>query len=217
MAVSYPGGFPLSTRAAILRSRALPYMENMSTLTETPPSASFRGYVSKTLARGEQIVYRANFNWTYSLFPSLWFALGLSPALLFGYLQFFVGLDFQLLRWGWIFCAIGASAGSLILFSHIVHLITTEIVVTTFRFVFKIGLISRNTQEVSLNKIEEITLSQSILGRIFNYGSVVLRGTGVGVITLPNLDEPIAVRRIIEDARAALRNESRDERTGDAD
>lgn len=186
-------------------------------MTDISPSASYRGYVSKTLARGEQIIYRANFNWTYSLFPALWFALGLSPALLFGYLQFVVGLDFALLQWGWLFCAIGATAGSLILLLHVIHLVTTEIVVTTFRFVFKIGLISRRTQEVSLNKIEEITLTQSVLGRIFDYGSVVLRGTGVGVITLPNLDEPIQVRRIIEDARANLRNQSRDERSGDAD
>ena len=32
-----------------------------------------------------------------------------------------------------------------------------------------------------------------------------MRGTGVGVIQLPNIDDPIRVRRIIENAKSALR------------
>ena len=84
---------------------------------------------------------------------------------------------------------------------------TTEIVVTTFRFVYKRGLISRDTKEVSLNKIEEITLHQTIWGRILNYGKLVMRGTGVGVIELPDLDDPIQLRRIIENARSKLRSD----------
>ena len=88
---------------------------------------------------------------------------------------------------------------------------------TTFRFVYKIGLISRRTQEVSLNKIEEITLRQSVSGRVFGYGQLTLRGTGVGVIELPNLDRPIDVRKIIENAKAELRRDTREERTQMAD
>ncbi len=80
---------------------------------------------------------------------------------------------------------------------------------TTYRFVFKRGLISRDTQEVSLGKIEEITLHQSIWGRFLGYGQLVLRGTGVGVITLPDLDDPIRLRKIIENAKSALRQDSR--------
>ena len=99
----------------------------------------------------------------------------------------------------------GAVCGALILFNHLIILMTTEIVVTTFRFVYKTGLISRNTQEVSLGKIEEITLRQSIWGRLLDYGHLVLRGTGVGVIELPALDNPIQLRRIIENARSSLR------------
>ncbi len=94
-------------------------------------------------------------------------------------------------------------------------LITTEIVVTTYRFVYKTGLISRNTQEVSLNKIEEITLHQSIWGRILGYGKLVLRGTGVGVIELPNLDNPIYIRKMIENTKSALREEPHNRMSND--
>lgn len=100
----------------------------------------------------------------------------------------------------------------LILLGHLIVLMTTEIVVTTYRFVFKTGLVARHTQEVSLNKIEEITLEQSIWGRFLGYGKLVLRGTGVGVITLPDLDDPIRLRKIIENAKSALRSDQRERR-----
>lgn len=178
------------------------------------------GYVDKTLAPGEHVVFRVHFNWTYSFFPVLWFALGAAPVVMYSLLHFGtfgqkVPLDD--LRVGWGFVGGGFLVGSLILLNHLITLWTTEIVVTTYRFVYKTGLVARNTQEVSLNKIEEITLKQSVWGRIFGYGKMVLRGTGVGVIELPNVDDPIDVRRIIEHAKADLRKNNRDERSGDDD
>lgn len=178
------------------------------------------GYVDKTLAPGESIVYRVHFNWTFSFFPVLWFALGSAPVVMYALLHFGTfgrSVPFSELQIGWWFVGIAFAAGAFILLNHLIILWTTEIAVTTYRFVYKTGLIARNTQEVSLNKIEEITLKQSIWGRLFGYGSLVLRGTGVGVITLPNVDDPIDVRRIIEQAKAALRKDSRDERSGDDD
>lgn len=178
------------------------------------------GYVEKTLAPGEDIVERIDFNWTFSFFPVLWFALGSSPMVMYALMQFGTfgrEVPFDELRVGWWFVWTAFVLGSLILLNHLIILWTTEIVVTSFRFVFKTGLIARNTQEVSLNKIEEITLSQSVWGRLFGYGKLVLRGTGVGVITLPNIDDPIRVRRIIEQAKADLRRDTIDDSRGDDD
>lgn len=167
------------------------------------------GYVEKTLAGGEEIVHRANFNWTYSFFPVLWFSLGAATVVLFAYIQFVAGVPFKELQVGWWAAGLAAFSGLVILVNHMIILITTEIAVTTYRFVFKTGLISRNTQEVSLNKIEEITLHQSVWGRLLGFGKLVLRGTGVGVITLPDLDNPINLRRIIENTKSALRTSRR--------
>ena len=175
------------------------------------------GYVEKTLAGGEDIIHRANFNWTYSFFPMMWFALGAASVALIFYIQFAAGRPYESLKVAWWSAGIAGACGSLILINHLIILTTTEIVVTTYRFVYKTGLISRSTQEVSLNKIEEIVLHQTVLGRIFGYGKLVLRGTGVGMIELPNLDNPIGVRRTIERAKADLRRTDRDERTGEAD
>ena len=164
------------------------------------------GYVEKTLASEEKIIHRANFNWTYSFFPMMWFALGAGALILIAFVQFIGGVPYKELEVGWWSACVAGACGALILINHVIILVTTEIIVTTYRFVYKRGLISRNTQEVSLSKIEEITLRQTIWGRILGFGHLVLRGTGVGVIELPALDNPIHLRRIIENARSALRH-----------
>lgn len=174
-------------------------------------------YVAKTLADDERIVERADFNWTYSFFPVLWFVIGLAPLVLFLFGQFSLGKSYEELQVGYWLSYATLLLGGLILLGHMIKLWTTEIVVTTYRFVFKTGLVSRNTKEVSLNKIEEISLHQSIWGRLFGYGNMILRGTGVGVIELPNIDNPVELRQIIETAKARLRRASPEELSGDAD
>lgn len=163
------------------------------------------GYVEKTLGNGEEIVYRAHFNWTYSFWPTMWFLISLAPIIVLSYAQFSAGVSWADMVVAWYIFFGGLVVGIVQLLGHLIVLWTTEIAVTTFRFVYKTGLISRNTQEVSLNKIEEITLKQSVWGRVFDYGSLTMRGTGVGVIVLPNIDEPIKVRRLIENAKSNLR------------
>lgn len=162
-------------------------------------------YVEKTLAPGEEIVAQARFNWTYSIEPCFWFLAGISPLLYALVQQALTGTALGDPAWLYSFCAVPAVLGFLLIVRHLIHMWTTEVVVTTSRMVLKLGLIARSTKEVSLNKIEEISLQQSILGRIFNYGMVTLRGTGVGVIELPNLNDPVELRRVMERAKAELR------------
>lgn len=175
------------------------------------------GYVEKSLPPGERIVHRVNFNWTFSFFPVLWFAFGSAPIVMYAMLQFGSGIPYADLRVGWWFVLGAFITGAVILLNHLIILWTTEIAVTTYRFVLKTGFISRNTQEVSLNKIEEIILHQSVWGRIFGYGKLTLRGTGVGKIDLPDIDNPLEVRRIIEKAKADLRRETVEDNRGDDD
>jgi uncharacterized membrane protein YdbT with pleckstrin-like domain len=78
---------------------------------------------------------------------------------------------------------------------------TTEIVVTTNRMIFKRGLVARNVGEMSLDRIESISVQQSVMGRIFDFGRLIIHGMGVGEMIMPNLAEPIRFRRAIEKAR----------------
>ena len=49
-----------------------------------------------------------------------------------------------------------------------------QYVVTTNRLIFKRGIINRNSHELLLKKCEGITVDQSLLGRILNYGTVIV-------------------------------------------
>lgn len=74
---------------------------------------------------------------------------------------------------------------------------TTKIAVTTRRVIQKRGLIRRQTGEMNMEKVESVIVDQSILGRIFGYGSIVVRGTGSGIEGLHFIADPIGLRSAI--------------------
>lgn len=78
---------------------------------------------------------------------------------------------------------------------------TTEICVTNDRLIFKQGLIAREVGEMSVDRIEGVNVFQGILGRLLDYGTVVVRGMGVGEVVLPPIEKPIVFRRAIEKAK----------------
>jgi len=67
----------------------------------------------------------------------------------------------------------------------------TEIAVTDRRVIVKTGLIRRHTAEMNMDKVESVTVYQSVLGRLLGYGSVHVRGTGEGLGHLDYIKSPI--------------------------
>jgi uncharacterized membrane protein YdbT with pleckstrin-like domain len=80
-----------------------------------------------------------------------------------------------------------------------VQKMTTELALTTRRVIAKEGLIRRNTIELSHSKVESLIVDQSIPGRIFGYGTIVVNGTGGGKTPIPNIAQPLAFRRAAMD------------------
>jgi uncharacterized membrane protein YdbT with pleckstrin-like domain len=73
----------------------------------------------------------------------------------------------------------------------------TEIMVTNRRVIYNRGFIRRHTVEMNMEKIESVTVTQSILGRLLDYGTIHVRGTGVGIEDLRGIASPITVRNRI--------------------
>ena len=71
---------------------------------------------------------------------------------------------------------------------------TTEIAVTTKRVIQKRGLIWRKTAEMNMDKVESVLVDQSLFGRLLNYGTIVVRGTGSGIEGLRFIADPLALR-----------------------
>ena len=68
---------------------------------------------------------------------------------------------------------------------------------TNQRVIAKVGLIRRNTVELRIDKVESLGIHQGILGRIFNYGSIVIKGTGGTNTPIPNIKAPMQFRSIV--------------------
>jgi uncharacterized membrane protein YdbT with pleckstrin-like domain len=77
------------------------------------------------------------------------------------------------------------------------HRWTTETDVTNLRVVHKTGFISRKTFEMSLDKVESVDVTQSIMGRIFDFGDVTIMGVGEGKETIETIASPLAFRNSI--------------------
>jgi uncharacterized membrane protein YdbT with pleckstrin-like domain len=54
----------------------------------------------------------------------------------------------------------------------------TEFAVTTKRVISSRIFISRNTEEMSMDKVETVDVDQSVLGRVLGYGTLRITGTG---------------------------------------
>jgi uncharacterized membrane protein YdbT with pleckstrin-like domain len=74
---------------------------------------------------------------------------------------------------------------------------TTETDVTNRRVVHKEGFIKRDTFEMSLDKVESVDVSQSIMGRLLDYGDVTILGVGEGKKAIKTIAAPLAFRNFI--------------------
>src|SRR5829696_8589656 len=91
----------------------------------------------------------------------------------------------------------GAVAGVLLFIPAWLKRFGTEIAVTDHRVIYKTGLVQRDTTEINMAKIESVDVSQSILGRVFGFGTLTIRGTGETIEALRNIASPLQFRNAI--------------------
>ncbi len=75
----------------------------------------------------------------------------------------------------------------------------SEFVITNRRIIIKTGFIARSTFEMNLSKIESVNVDQSVAGRIFNYGSLTIIGTGGTRETFHNIARPLDFRKAFQE------------------
>jgi uncharacterized membrane protein YdbT with pleckstrin-like domain len=73
----------------------------------------------------------------------------------------------------------------------------TELAVTDRRVIYKQGFISRHTVEMNMDKVETVDVDQSMIGRLLDYGTIHVLGTGQGIESLKRVAHPLALRNAI--------------------
>jgi len=148
------------------------------------------GYVESNLLPGEQIVQRGMIHWFIFVPGTLFFLIGLS----------FLGGESPVFG---VFLILGAAIA---LLKALVTYVSTELAVTNKRVIVKVGLISRNTIELNHTKVESFNVNQSVLGRMFGFGTVTVNGTGGVRTPIPSISDPLQFRRsAMEQIEAAQR------------
>ncbi|MCP3462447.1 MULTISPECIES: PH domain-containing protein [unclassified Bradyrhizobium] len=149
-------------------------------------------YIDKILQPGEKVLYSTNAHWIFYS-PAILAWIVALVLLLMSRQTTTEGLVLLCLTAGGL-VALGALYWTL---KGWFHRFTTETDVTNFRVVHKTGFITRKTFEMSLDKVESVDVDQTILGRIFNYGDVTIRGVGEGIEKIQTIASPLAFRNSI--------------------
>jgi len=129
-------------------------------------------YVEGVLIPGEKIMHQGRVSWW-----SVWHLVALGLLLL----PIVIGLVFLIMAW--------------------IRVHTTELAITNKRVIAKFGFISRNTMEISIQKVESIQVQQSLTGRMLDYGTLVVSGTGTSHAPIPSISDPMAFRRAFVEAQ----------------
>ena len=74
---------------------------------------------------------------------------------------------------------------------------STELAVTDQRVIYKTGLIARHTLEMNWARVESVTVDQTVLARMFRYGTVTVRGVGSAFEPIRNISDPLTFRNYL--------------------
>lgn len=74
----------------------------------------------------------------------------------------------------------------------------SSITIKKKQVILRTGIVVRQTVDIPLSKIETIDIRQSIMGSIFQYGALVITGTGGTKHLINYINKPLTCRRYIE-------------------
>ena len=81
---------------------------------------------------------------------------------------------------------------------EIIKRYVSEFAISNKRVISKLGLIRRDVEEMNLNSIESVNIKQGIVGRILNYGNIVISGRGASKVEFTDIDDPVVIRKKIK-------------------
>jgi uncharacterized membrane protein YdbT with pleckstrin-like domain len=150
-------------------------------------------YVRRVLQPGETIVYTTKLHW----FVYWWATLLLAICLVLAIASWSWADNQNLSLALWITAAIFALLGLSSAFRAFIRRASTELAVTDQRVIYKTGLLARHTLEMNRGKVESVAVDQTLLGRLFGYGTVIVRGTGSTLEPIRNISDPLTFRSFI--------------------
>jgi uncharacterized membrane protein YdbT with pleckstrin-like domain len=159
-------------------------------------------YVNSNLSQDETVAYSARVSlWKY------WFNFLIGGFLVLAAL---IGFAASVSAKGGTGSMMGSKFNAALLVAGLVVLAwpliarrSTELVITNKRLIAKAGIVSTQSIEIRFDRIESVRVNQSLIGRILNYGDIVVTGTGSTFDPIPNIASPMQFRTALNQAMEA--------------
>lgn len=144
-------------------------------------------YIDSNLLEGEFVTFRTRLHWLLFLGPVL-----LAVVILLPVAWFLV----RGTRSTYVWIPLGVAL--LILLAAFIKRQSSDFAVTNKRIMMKVGVFRTRSIELLLSKVEAIAVDQSLLGRIFGYGNIVVTGSGGTKEPFSQIQAPLGFRRAVQ-------------------
>lgn len=156
-------------------------------------------YVDDNLGKNEKVLLKARVSWGIFLPAIISFAIVVIYRLLMAKMvgspqENPIGNALIILIFLFLLLWVFAAAIKALIF-----LLTSEFAVTNRRLIAKYGFIRRHTVEMLLLKVESVSVQQSIYGRIFNFGTLIITGTGGTRERFFAISKPLETRKKVNE------------------
>ena len=145
-------------------------------------------FIEKNLANNERIIYRAKLHW--------WIYGQSVFLLILGIVVFALGGKTEIVK---IIGELLVVISLITLINAYIRSSASEFAVTNRRVMMKTGVTKRRLVELQLNRSDGLVIDQGIIGRIFNYGSIIIRTGNLEEVFSPVAD-PYEFKRQINNA-----------------
>lgn len=149
-------------------------------------------FIDNNLLASERVIYRARLHWIIFINAAMYLLLSVSLCV-FILLQ---SEESSQALWYLSLFSLALALGSAI--SSLIRYKTSEFAITNKRVLIKVGFIRRHSLEVLLHKVEGIGVNQSVLGRIFRFGTIIVSGTGGTKETFDLIASPLEFRKQVQ-------------------
>jgi membrane protein YdbS with pleckstrin-like domain len=147
-------------------------------------------YFGDDLMADEHVVYSTSLHWIIFWRPAVLFVIAM------------VGL--VIVSGGWMVLSnLFVPLAGLDALSLFMLYLSSEVRVTDQRVLGKAGWLPHQSLEAPLSEIEELSVRQGILGRMFGYGTIVVSSAGGLRRRLAHIREPLELQRRLREQMAA--------------
>lgn len=156
-------------------------------------------YIENNLMKDEEIIFQAKPHWIIFFKPVFWLFIAFLIITVF---PSYFPISFQFLPGITLYTLITFIALIMAVITGLsayIHYISLEFAVTNKRVIMKTGLVNLKTLEIMLPRIEGISVNQGIIGRLLNYGTLLVSGIGGSKDTFINFPDPLQLRNLIQE------------------